>query len=530
MTDAKARRRHHDPDEVDEGRSAAEERVRVLEQYIKDMSIKNMMRPKEAGIDKKREAELQQEIDESKAELAKKAADMAKLEAVVISQGDELVQMKRRLEDMEKDNRLTLEQLETGCKRLAHHVQRYLSENSKFDLTMSTVSTVSHLSHLSTSSTNTVSSTGADTPKEKEEEEALQAPQEEELGPLRAAETTAYASFPTETTLALDPRMFLHTLRKDLQRLPLPESVQKDQSCWVWRRAGSSENLLNVEVPEQHLGTTDEIWQQAKARLGRIEAEMHELYGKLALMPDVHCTDPVQIIQTTSTALTRMLHDISQIAAPVNDVIREARKVTAEHSTTARRMRQATADFKVKEQRHALKVDLLEKRLERLTSTLTSVQQDVWSSKRPGSSEEPLLCRSNSGNFADQPEEYREFVQLLEEREKGRRRAERQVSLTQGRVASLENQVLELALQKYDAECALVQAKHDNEYLLAQQRRPDKEAATVTPPLPGAGLFEGLFSAPPFAHQTPADEMVFPGLCPAFGVTPPPFFPFYKPL
>jgi hypothetical protein len=117
----------------------------------------------------------------------------------------------------------------------------------------------------------------------------------------------------------------------------------------------------------------------------------------------------------------------------------------------------AESEFKNKEQRHALKVELLEKRLGRLTSTLTAVQQET----RRSVDDQHLSLSLLQGNLADQPEEFRQFLELVTERERDLRKAELQVSGLQKMSETLERQLVDLALGKFDAERAVTQARSE---------------------------------------------------------------------
>jgi regulator of protease activity HflC (stomatin/prohibitin superfamily) len=165
----------------------------------------------------------------------------------------------------------------------------------------------------------------------------------------------------------------------------------------------------------------------------------------------------------------------------------------------SRRLRLAESDLKNKEQRHALKVELLEKRLGRLTSTLTAVQQET----RRSADEQPLALSLLQGNLADQPEEFRQFLELVTERERDLRRAELQVSGLQKLSATLERQLVDLALGKFDAERAVTQARSEEEYwsnkakgqgdLLKSQAEAQAAASAAAYSSFNQGLFENLF-------------------------------------
>jgi hypothetical protein len=168
----------------------------------------------------------------------------------------------------------------------------------------------------------------------------------------------------------------------------------------------------------------------------------------------------------------------------------------------SRRLRLAESDLKNKEQRHVLKVELLEKRLGRLTSTLTAVQQET----RRSADEQPLALSLLQGNLADQPEEFRQFLELVTERERDLRRAELQVSELQKLSETLERQLVDLALAKFDAERAVTQARSEEEYwsnkakgqgdLLktqAEAQAAASAAANAAAYSYNQGLFENLF-------------------------------------
>jgi len=157
----------------------------------------------------------------------------------------------------------------------------------------------------------------------------------------------------------------------------------------------------------------------------------------------------------------------------------------------------AESDLKNKEQRHALKVELLEKRLGRLTSTLTTVQQET----RRCVDEQPLALSLLQGNLADQPEEFRQFLELVTERERDLRRAELQVSELQKLSETLERQLVDLALGKFDAERAVTQARSEEEYWSNKAKgqgdllktQVEAQAAASAFHSYNQGLFENLF-------------------------------------
>jgi septal ring factor EnvC (AmiA/AmiB activator) len=522
---------HHDSDDVSQdgsrygdahearnAASAAEERVRVLEQYIKDMSIQNMQRMQAStGAEK---------VDK---EVKKKDEEIAKLKAVVVAQGNELSESKRELESLKRDHTALRDQFEIGCRRLAHHAARYVQENSKWDLTASTTSTVSTVSCTHSSTSSLGSDETADFPKEP-------APSPEKGGefdgvPLRAEDTADYCSFPSAENLREGELEFIRRLRSDLRRIALPESVKKGarDAFLMGLRNASSDSL----VGDERSGEQCESLKHVQERIGRVQGEMRGLYSKLGSLPDLHLIDPVQIIQTTSTSLTRMLHDMDQITQPIHDALQQSQKVLADNGPVTRRLRLAESDLKIKEQRHALKVELLEKRLGRLTSTLTSVQQETWRSTRRDdkSLEDTLsaaLLEKDGAALANPPEEYKQFLELLSERERELRRAERQVMSNSERADALEQQIVDLAMAKFDAECA--KAKVEDEF---RQKEHDsrmnstKTTPTASPTLPGTqpyGLsFEGLFEGAPAFCATPDHVQQLAGLQ-GLGLPPPPAF------
>merc|ERR1719353_1212851 len=257
--------------------------------------------------------------------------------------------------------------------------------------------------------------------------------------------------------------------------------------------------LHDSEQPTDH---DHELWKAVEERLGRVEGEMRLLHEKLGCAKDLHMIDPVLVRQTTLASLTRMMHDTSHLAGPVREVLRQSRKVISECTPMSRRLRLAESDLKNKEQRHALKVELLEKRLGRLTSTLTAVQQET----RRHVDEQPLAISLLQGNLADQPEEFRQFLELVTERERDLRRAELQASELQKVSETLERQLVDLALGKFDAERAVTQARSEEEYwsnkakgqgdLLktqAEAQAAASAAANAAAYSYNQGLFENLF-------------------------------------
>merc|ERR1719353_2080715 len=257
--------------------------------------------------------------------------------------------------------------------------------------------------------------------------------------------------------------------------------------------------LHDSEQPTDH---DHELWKAVEERLGRVEGEMRALHDKLGSTKDLHLIDPVLVRQTTLASLTRMMHDTSQLAGPVREVLRQSRKVISECTPMSRRLRMADSDLKNKEQRHALKVELLEKRLGRLTSTLTAVQQET----RRSVDEQPHALSLLQGNLADQPEEFRQFLELVTERERDLRRAELQVSGLQKLSDTLERQLVDLALAKFDAERAVTPAAAAYSY--------------------NQGLFENLFrhSAGQFDPAALQGEPSSSVLSTSSGLPPPPAF------
>jgi len=550
--------RYGDHDGARGAAHAAEERVRVLEQYIKDMSIQNMQRMQASNG-----------ADNSKweKELKKKDDEIAKLKALVVSQGNELSEAKKGLETLKKENSAMRDQFEIGCRRLAYHTTRFINENTKWDMTGSSTSTMSTVSTLSLthSSSNSVSSGKTDEtedfPKVQAQDKGADQGEMDHV-PLRAEDTADYCSFPSSETLGEDSLEFMRRLRSDLRRIALADSVKLGARdvFTIGQRSGSSDSLLAGEPDARGSAKEqDEVLKGVEERIGRVQAEMRGLYTKLGSMPDVHLIDPVQIIQTTSTSLTRMLHDVDQITPPVRDMLASSKKVVAESAPMSRRLRLAESDLKIKEQRHALKVELLEKRLGRLTSTLTSVQQETWSSRRGDdkSVEEAIraaLHEQDGAALANLPvAEYKQFLELLSDREREVRRAERQAAVTAQRAEQLEQQVVDLAMAKFDAECATSQAKAEEEFWSARSKEMEaalsvKSSPTASPTIPGTSpgsLLEGLLAAPPaFCMQgqeaqvqqalasmglppTPAFAMPGMGGYGGAGPTPPPP-PFYQ--
>jgi hypothetical protein len=241
-----------------------------------------------------------------------------------------------------------------------------------------------------------------------------------------------------------------------------------------------------------------ELWKTVEERLGRVEGEMRLLHEKLGSAKDLHMIDPVLVRQTTLASLTRMMHDTSHLAGPVREVLRQSRKVISECNPMSRRLRLAESEFKNKEQRHALKVELLEKRLGRLTSTLSAVQQET----RRCADDQPLALSLLQGNIADQPDEFRQFLELVTERERDLRRAELQVSELQKLSETLERQLVDLALGKFDAERAVTQARSEEEYWsnkakgqgdFLKTKAEAQAAASAAAYSYNQGLFENLF-------------------------------------
>jgi hypothetical protein len=358
-------------------------------------------------------------------------------------------------------------------------------------------------------------------------EPATNASFEEEAVPLRAEDTSEYCSFPTPETLAEDGHDFLRRIRTDLRRLTVPSSVNARKDALPIFRTASQESSDKGNDGESGLDD-HELWKSVEDRLGRIENEMLGLSEKFGSNVSPHLVDPVQIMQTTSAALTRMTHDLAQLAVPVRECLRQNRKVTAECTPMSRRLRLAESDLKTKEQRHALKVGLLEKRLGRLTSTLTSVQQET----RRALTDPPILQSLGlEGDLSDQPEEYRQFLELLSGRERELRRLERQVVEQQDLTAQMERQLVDLTLGKFDAECAVTQARAEEDYWSNKAKEHEEmlkstQEAAFCPLNINRGFFmENMFHAagvpfPPEERQ----EDAFAVLPPSIGLPPAPAF------
>jgi len=216
-----------------------------------------------------------------------------------------------------------------------------------------------------------------------------------------------------------------------------------------------------------------------------------------------------------------------------------SKKVLADSAPVSRRLRLAESDLKIKEQRHALKVELLEKRLGRLTSTLTSVQQETWSSRRGDDKSvddaiRAALHEQDGAALANLPvAEYKQFLELLSDRERELRRAERQVAVTAGRAEQLEQQVVDLAMAKFDAECATSQAKAEEEYWSSRSKEMEasllsvKSSPTASPTLPNTSpgsLLEGLLAAPPPAFCMQGHQEQVQQALASMGLPPTPAF------
>jgi hypothetical protein len=126
------------------------------------------------------------------------------------------------------------------------------------------------------------------------------------------------------------------------------------------------------------------------------------------------------------------------------------------------------------------------------------VQQET----RRSADEQPLALSLLQGNLADQPEEFRQFLELVTERERDLRRAELQVSGLQKLSATLERQLVDLALGKFDAERAVTQARSEEEYWsnkakgqgdLLKSQAEAQAAASAAAYSYNTGLFENLF-------------------------------------
>lgn len=353
--------------------------------------------------------------------------------------------------------------------------------------------------HASTPSQNSVSSAETeDFPPTKHKPANDKAAAEEET-PLRVRveDPADYCSFPSKEALREDSHDFLRRLQTDLRRLALPDSVKKGTETFTLGQRTLSTESTGSTDSEQPMDHDHELWKAVEERLCRVEGEMRSLHEKLGSTKDLHLIDPVLVRQTTLASLTRMMHDTSHLAGPVREVLRQSRKVISECAPMSRRLRMAESEFKNKEQRHALKVELLEKRLGRLTSTLTAVQQET----RRSVDDQHLSLSLLQGNLADQPEEFRQFLELVTERERDLRKAELQVSGLQKMSETLERQLVDLALGKFDAERAVTQARSEEEYwsnkakgqgeLLKTQA--EAQAAASAAYSYNQGLFENLF-------------------------------------
>jgi hypothetical protein len=374
-------------------------------------------------------------------------------------------------------------------------------------------------------------------------EPATNASFEEEATPLRAEDTSEYCSFPIPETLREDGHDFLRRIRTDLRRLSTPAAVAaRKDGLPIFRTAsqeGSDKGMDGESTLDDH-----ELWKSVEDRMSRLENEMLGLNEKVGSKVSPHLVDPVQLMQTTSAAMTRMTHDLAQLVGPVRECLRQNRKVTSDSTPMSRRLRLAESDLKTKEQRHALKVGLLEKRLGRLTSTLTSVQQET----RRSLTDPPILQTLGlEGDLSDQPEEYRQFLELLSGRERELRRLERQVSDQQNLTFQMERQLVDLALGKFDAECAVTQARAEEDYWSnkAKEReeilKSTQEAAALCSLNINKGFFmENMFHAggvPAFPTEQRQEDSIgvlppmlglppAPAFCsggPSFGMFMPPF-------
>lgn len=189
---------------------------------------------------------------------------------------------------------------------------------------------------------------------------------------------------------------------------------------------------------------------------------------------DLLRTDPFLLMRSVSEALLQLLSDVSHVPPSVKEVLDAVRQLSDDLAPVAKRIRLAESGFKIKEQRHALKVDLLEKRLQRLTGTLTSVQ----------------LASRRSTTSSSVPEA-----------------AQTQSAVMQ----SLEDQVVELTLGKFDAEKAAEQLRQEEHYWDKRKKAPPAPPAPTTDRKelnPFEGL--GVFSAPAFALGPP--EWSFSGM------------------
>merc|ERR1711966_247443 len=95
--------------------------------------------------------------------------------------------------------------------------------------------------------------------------------------------------------------------------------------------------------------------------------------GELAAH-DLSRADPALLLRSVSQALLELLPDVAHVPPSVKEVLDAVRQLSDDLAPVAKRIRLAESGFEIKEQRHALKVDLLEKKLQRLTGTLTDVQ------------------------------------------------------------------------------------------------------------------------------------------------------------
>merc|ERR1712096_311584 len=157
----------------------------------------------------------------------------------------------------------------------------------------------------------------------------------------------------------------------------------------------------------------------------------------------------------------------------VKEVLDAVRQLSDDLAPVAKRVRLAESGFKVKEQRHALKVDLLEKRLQRLTSTLTNVQQERWLMHRSVSSNSCCEQRDESHGVSPAALGGPDVACAVKPPA---------ASMSQSDcLASLESQVLTLSLGKFDAEKSLEHFKQEETYWQAYWTK--KQADTA--PAPG---------------------------------------------
>jgi chromosome segregation ATPase len=456
------------------------------------MSIKNMQRTQsKAGadcsgrkeeLDKREEAlkEQQAALERREQALATKEQErqqhkdeqVQRLTSALLGQGHELKSARQELEKLRKEHWVLTEQLTSGSRRLAHYASRYLSENAKvWDLTASTTSTASTVSSLSHRSTGSSDSNPV----------LADCAQGLDGTPLKADDSTDYSTFPSTETLSCDPCEFLRKLRSDLKRLGVVDKEQLKPAS-VLALSSSVNHLANelpvagwAENPELH-ERIEEVWRSAEEHIGRVEGGLRTLYARLELVlasHDVARIDPALLIRSVSQALLEILPDVAHVSPAVKEVLDSVRQLSDDLAPVAKRIRLAESGFKIKEQRHALKVDLLEKKLQRLTGTLTDVQ---------------LASRRISPTPTHD-----------------------EAAQTSAKLQSLEDQVVELTLGKFDAEKACEQLRQEEQH--RAKKKPDSRAAPDRMDLhPFDEL--GVFSAPAFAlgSNGPSEWSAFPSM------------------